>query len=67
MFACHAVSGILANPDPNTQVAMQSAATIAQMAYEVADEMVRERDGGKVALFPVDELDDLDLGDEKVA
>ena len=42
-FAAAAVSGILANPDPNIQVAYMSPDDIADMAYEIADAMLSRR------------------------
>jgi hypothetical protein len=58
-FAMAAVSGVLANPDPNNHVATQSAADIADISYEVADAMLLKRAGKvKRLTFPVDDLDE---------
>jgi len=59
-FAGQAISGILANPDPNLHVSTQNADDFADMAYEVADAMIKRRESGTKTfrLWPVELRDD---------
>ena len=64
-MAMAAVSGILANPDPNAQVAYMSPDDFADMAYEVADAMMVRRQGKRkmFSLFPMEDVSSEDLAD----
>jgi hypothetical protein len=66
-FAGMALSGTLANPDPNMQVAQMSSDDFADMAYEMADAMVLRREGKRrtFGLFDVepDREDEVEVSD----